>query len=211
MSASRIAAVLSEIDADVVALQEVPSMPDDLADALTYLSQEVGARAILGVTMLRDEARYGNALLTRLPVQEVRRHDLSVPGREPRGALDVDVLCDGRMVQVIATHLGLRPGERRRQVRRLLTFLDVSRNSRIVLAGDLNEWFLWGRPLRWLRRIFPSTLARRTWPAHCPVFALDRVWAYPSNALLSLEVHKSAVAHIASDHLPLVAKIAFEA
>jgi len=32
---------------------------------------------------------YGNALLTRFPVLDVHRHNLSVTWREPRGAIDV--------------------------------------------------------------------------------------------------------------------------
>jgi endonuclease/exonuclease/phosphatase family metal-dependent hydrolase len=74
-----------------------------------------------------------------------------------------------------------------------------------VLLGDLNEWLLWGRPLRWLNRHFASTANPRTYPARFPLFALDRIWARPRTLLRSVETHTSPLARLASDHLPLKA------
>ena len=207
MSPERCAAVLREIDADLVALQEVEFRPGHPKDTLTTLADDAGYQAIAGATMLRADAHYGNAILTRLKPEHVRRHELSVPGREPRGALDID-LCEGRCrMRFVATHLGLRPGERRAQIRRLLSLLHKDQYDLMVLAGDLNEWFLWGRPLRMLHREFPDTPHLRTWPSRAPVFALDRIWAHPPAALRNLATHRSALARVASDHLPLVSEI----
>lgn len=207
MSPERCAAVLQEIDADVIALQEVESRPGHELDVLAYLARETASRAIPGMTMIVEDAHYGNALLTRLPVGDVRRHDLSVSRREPRAALDVELESDRRRLQFIATHLGLRPAERREQVRRLLPLIDFQGRDLVVLAGDLNEWFLWGRPLRMLHRVFPDTPHRRTWPAWSPLFSLDKIWVYPRRALHRLTAHRSALARVASDHLPLMAEI----
>jgi endonuclease/exonuclease/phosphatase family metal-dependent hydrolase len=87
MSPERCAAVLKEIDADVMALQEVEYRPGHELDVLAYLARETGYRTIAGVTMVREGAHYGNALLTRLQVGDVRRHDLSVRGSEPRAMM----------------------------------------------------------------------------------------------------------------------------
>jgi endonuclease/exonuclease/phosphatase family metal-dependent hydrolase len=73
--------------------------------------------------------------------------------------------------------------------------------------GDLNEWFLWGRPLRWLHVQFRRTPAPATFPARLPVFALDRFWVRPRVLLDHLVVHSSPLARAASDHLPLVATL----
>lgn len=68
----------------------------------------------------------------------LERIDLNFRGHEPRGAIDVDVMCGRERLQVIATHLGLRPGERRWQVRELLTRFGT---RHCILMGDINKWF----------------------------------------------------------------------
>jgi endonuclease/exonuclease/phosphatase family metal-dependent hydrolase len=194
--------VLKEIDADIVALQEVEDHPVGGSDLLDYMASAVGLSAIPGPTMLRETRGYGNALLTRLPVLAANRIDLSLPRREPRGALDVTLDWGGQVMRVVATHLGLRPGERRAQIRRLLALFESYHAGPGVLLGDLNEWLLWGRPLRWLNRHFASTPHPRTYPARFPLFDLDRIWVRPRTLLRSVETHTSPLARLASDHLP---------
>jgi endonuclease/exonuclease/phosphatase family metal-dependent hydrolase len=200
----RIAAVLQEINADVLALQEVDSREHRGLEVLQCFGGDLGLTPIAGPTLLRHARDYGNALLTRLKISDVRRVDLSCPGHEPRGALDVDMEADGVTLQIVATHLGLKPAERRLQVQQLL---DRFATKHCVLMGDLNEWFLWGRPLRWLQAIFGRTPAPPTFPSAFPLFALDRIWVRPPQTLLKLEPHCSRLARTASDHLPLKAII----
>ena len=203
--------VMRQLNADVLALQEVEHHQVDGIDLLDYLATATRMTAIAGPTLLRETRDYGNALLTRLPVLTLNRIDLSLPQREPRGALDTMLDWHGQRVQVIATHLGLRPGERRLQVRRLLALYESTPAALSVLLGDLNEWLLWGRPLRWLRRYFAAAPQPRTYPARFPLFALDRIWVHPRSALTAIAVHNSPAARVASDHLPLVAELAIEA
>jgi len=203
----RIRDVLLEIDADVVALQEVEAR-DSGADMLAWLAEQTGYAAIAGTTLIRHDGHYGNGLLTRLPIRDKVLCDLSWRGREPRGAIAADLDAGhGEPLRIVATHLGLRPAERRDQVTRLLKlFTDVPR-ERAVLLGDLNEWFLWGRPLRRLHRYFKHTPHVATFPSFLPILALDRVWTHPRSLLKGIRVHDSALARVASDHLPLVATL----
>lgn len=203
----RIAAVVAELGADVIALQEVGSH-DTGIDVLAHLRDATGCIAVAGPTRVRRSGDYGNCLLTRFAVAETTRIDLTFRQREARGALDVLLDCDGAPLRVIATHLGLRPAERRAQIQQLLRVLESQTPVPTVLMGDLNEWFLWGRPLRWLHRHFEKTAAAATFPASAPVFALDRIWVEPRALLDRLWVHSSPLARVASDHLPLIARVA---
>lgn len=206
LAPERIAGVLREIDADIIALQEVPLGGGGQASVLELLQQATGFHAVEGPTEDRPDRRYGNAVLSRYPVKATRTIDLSFGSREPRGALDADIDCHGHPLRVIATHLGLRPAERRHQIRLLLQAFDTDRMP-VILTGDLNEWFVWGRPLRWLVSHFEPVPAPRTFPSHLPVFALDRLWISPRHRLVQVRVHATPLARIASDHLPLIAHI----
>jgi phospholipase D1/2 len=92
-------------------------------------------------------------------------------------------------------------------VQRLLKLFTDRPYERAVLMGDCNEWFLWGRPLRRLHRYFERTPAPRTFPSSLPILSLDRVWTHPASMLRRIDVHRSSLARVASDHLPLVATI----
>jgi endonuclease/exonuclease/phosphatase family metal-dependent hydrolase len=211
--ASRIAAVIRALDCDAIGLQEVDSRAGPHADSmqLEYLAETTGMQALAGSTMLRHDGDYGNALLTRRPVLAVRRHDISFASREPRGALDVDLDVDGHRVRVIVTHLGLRPAERRYQVRLLLKLLHPIEPGEVVVAlGDINEWLPVGRPLRWLHGLLGMPPSQRTFPTLFPLLALDRVWVRPRASLVDVRSHTRAPARIASDHLPLRAVIALD-
>lgn len=206
----RVRRVIEEMNADVVALQEVETRAEGGLDLLEMLAGGE-YQAIAGPTLFRDNAHYGNALLSRLPVRAQRLHDLSVDGREPRGAIEASLGDDAAPLRVLATHFGLAPWERRAQARRVLELMNGAPAALEVLLGDLNEWFLWGRPLRWLHRAFAQTPAPRTWPARFPLFALDRLWARPRTALSRLTRHDSPAARAASDHLPLRAELSLGA
>lgn len=203
----RIIEVLKELNADIIALQEVESRVATGFDTLGRLANALGMHAIAGPTLQCRGAHYGNALLTRLDILNRRSIDISVSGCEPRGAIEARLRCDGRVFCVVATHLGLRPSERRQQVQQLLNLFRPELQGPAALLGDINEWYLWGRPLRWLHLYFKNTAAPRTFPARWPVFALDRIWIRPHAALARLEAHVSPASRVASDHLPVKAHI----
>lgn len=202
----RIAGVLEELDANVVALQEVDSRHGEF-DLLDELAARTGLTPIAGPTLIHHRGDYGNAILTREPILGVRLLDLSVEGREPRGAIDADLRLPGGPLRVLATHLGLHPAERRYQVQRLLAALKDAERPATVLMGDINEWFLWGQPSRWLHAYFEQTATPPSFPARFPLLALDRIWARPKHLLREVRAHRSRRARTASDHLPVTARL----
>jgi len=206
-SCGRIADVLKQIDADVTALQEVAFSSVGPVNVLEELARSIRGEAIPGPTLLEEKGHYGNAVVTRITPETVERQDISVPGREPRGALMLALGVNGRKIHILATHLGLRPGERRNQMRRILTMLDARKNGVTIVLGDFNEWFNWARPLRWLTRRLGGSPSPATFPSRRPLLPLDRIWVRPTDNLIKLYPHRCATAAVASDHLPLVAEI----
>lgn len=205
-SPDRIAQVLQEMRADIIALQEVPLGGANTPNVLTALQAATGYMAAEGPACVGPGRRYGNAVLSRYSILSVRTIDLSFGSREPRGAVDADIDCHGNLLRVVATHLGLRPAERRDQIRRLLQVFNTEEMP-MVLLGDINEWFVWGRTLRWLVSHFQAVPAPTTFPSRLPLFALDRIWIRPRHRLVQVKAHATPLARIASDHLPLVAHI----
>lgn len=209
---ARVARVIDELDSDVVGLQEVESRFGGTPDIhqLNFLAEETGFIAVAGSTILRPDSHYGNALLTRYIVREIRSHDLSVPGREPRGILDVDLDVHGNALRVLVTHLGLGLRERRRQTRMLLELVAAHGDEPVVILSDFNEWFPWRKQLRWMHRRLGKPPAPNTFPAAWPIMALDRIWVAPRGNLVRVTAHDSPLARIASDHLPLHATLELE-
>lgn len=205
----RVIRVLQRLEATVIALQEVETLIGRGAehDQFVFIGHSLAMRSIPGPTMLRADSTYGNVLLTVHRVLQVRRHDLSVPGREFRGALDVDLDVEGRFVRVLTTHLGLRRRERDLQIRRLLQLLGHEPRP-TVLLGDFNEWWPASPRLRRLAALGP-VWAPPGFPAWLPLVALDRIIPGPGLAVERIEAVRSGEAAAASDHLPVRAALRF--
>jgi endonuclease/exonuclease/phosphatase family metal-dependent hydrolase len=206
---SRIAAVLGELGADLIALQEVDALGirESGDDQFEFFARATGLNAVVGVTIERERGRYGNLLLARHPLRDVTHIDLSLPRREPRGAIEALVDGPSGPLRVIAAHLGLDPRERRVQAQRLgRRIADGGEQIPVVLLGDLNSISATSlAPLRVWMTARPSS--RRTYPSRRPILPLDRIWTRPGSLVAELHVHRSPLARIASDHLPLRARL----
>jgi endonuclease/exonuclease/phosphatase family metal-dependent hydrolase len=206
---ARIAAVIAEMDADVVAVQEADKRfgrRHGLLD-IKALEKQTGLSLIPTSEEANGHGWHGNALLLRKgKVRDMRR--LALPGAEPRGALVVDLDLPAGPLRLVAAHLGLFRRSRRWQVRSILDAIEQGPRMPILLVGDLNEW----RPgrkssLHELRPVFgPLSHSHFSFPSYFPVIALDRVIGSPG-LVTAMEVHDSRLAQVASDHLPLKATI----
>jgi endonuclease/exonuclease/phosphatase family metal-dependent hydrolase len=206
----RIAAVIGELGADLVALQEVDRRFGRRIGLLdtAALERETGLTP-LPVSELPDGLGWhGNAVLVR-PGSAVRvRRRLSLPGAEPRGAVIAEVEMPGAgRLRVVAAHLGLLRRCRARQVAHILEAIAEGERMPTLLLGDLNEWRPRAEPLRRLEAVFgpASSFGPPSFPARLPVLALDRILGWPRGVVTRVEVHDSPVSRVASDHLPLKA------
>jgi endonuclease/exonuclease/phosphatase family metal-dependent hydrolase len=206
----RILRVVAEFAPDIIAFQEVSHrhIEGTDGDQFAYFKDRTGMHAVAGLNLLYDRRRFGNALFSRWPIVNCRRIDLSVYGREPRGAIDVEVEIHGQRLRVIATHLGLGPGERKRQVERIAHALNEHGELPTLIMGDFN---IFGRERKLLHRL-GAPIGRKdcpaSFPARMPLLGLDRIWTRPGLLLQGLSVHRTKLSAVASDHLPLVGKIA---
>ena len=218
----RIVDVLREIDADIIAMQEVLCIQNEQGsedDQAHFIAQALGLDFRLGENRRLKGGAYGNVVLSRFPIVATRNHDISVAGREQRGCLRVDIDLEGQQVlHIYNVHLGTSFTERRSQARKLLHD-DVLKNGDHsgprVLLGDFNEWTR-GLASRLLNEHFQSADIRaqlgraKTYPGVLPFLHLDHIYYDDALELIDASLHRSRAALMASDHLPIVADFAVQ-
>ena len=211
---SRIAEVLREIEADVVALQEVIGA----GPAGAGQAEEIGAAVGMGWVMttvrhLRNHL-FGNVVLSRFPIVHHSHYDLSWRTCEPRACQRADLdLGEGRTLHVYNVHLGTAVLERRYQAPRLASFVHDHRvTGPKIILGDFNEWMR-GLATKTLSSLFDSVdihahlQRRRTYPGIFPLLHLDHIYYEGHVEIRGVELPRTRKALMASDHLPLVANV----
>jgi endonuclease/exonuclease/phosphatase family metal-dependent hydrolase len=103
----RIVEVLREVNADVIALQEVLSIPGDRdRDQAEFIATELGFRSCFGENRRLNGGAYGNLLLSRFPLSAIQNHDITTRRREQRGCLRADIELPGTTLHVFNVHMG---------------------------------------------------------------------------------------------------------
>jgi endonuclease/exonuclease/phosphatase family metal-dependent hydrolase len=207
---TRTAAVIAEIGADILALQEADTRFGTRTGLLNLdsIRRDLGLVAVPLDGIGDAHGWHGNLLLVRNAlVQEV--HQLTLPGFEPRGAMVTDLMIAGQPLRVVNAHLGLLPASRKAQVRAMLDKIGGLQGRPTLLMGDLNEWRSAGAAFRSLGQHFTIAAARPSFPARYPLLALDRMMISPHSELLEIAAHDSPLSRRASDHLPIKATLRF--
>lgn len=215
----RVIEVLSHHTPDIVLLQEVDEgakrsnghrQVDLLGDAL-----ELPHRIYSVTHRLRREGHYGNAILSRWPLEETHLLDLTIGTRKRRGAIYAKLRAringHQRTVAVYNLHLGLAGSEREKQLFRFLEhhpFRGLHEHTPVIVGGDLNDvWGTLGPKL-----LEPAGFVRagglyKTFPAWLPVRPLDGIFVRGDLAVHSCHPSQMKLARTASDHRPLVAQL----
>jgi endonuclease/exonuclease/phosphatase family metal-dependent hydrolase len=211
---TRVADVIRELNADVVALQEVIGAgPNGAGQA-----EEIGAALGMGWVMasvrhLRSHL-FGNVILSRYPIVHHSQYDLSWRTCEPRACQRADLdLGNDHSLHIYNVHLGTAVLERRYQATRLAAFVHDKRVSvPKVILGDFNEWMR-GLATSTLSALFESIdiyahlKRRRTYPGIFPVVHLDHIYYEGHVEVRTVKLARSRQAVMASDHLPLIADL----
>ncbi len=201
--------VISELSADVIALQEV-LRPFDVEDPLERLADSLHLHLAFVATRVHRRGEVGNAILSRWPITSVFSLDLSFSRVERRSAVAAQFPGEFGPLSVVSTHLALVDRTRRRQVESILGHPQLQ--GAVVLLGDMNAW----RRCKATRTLEREMVGGaeftwpRTFPASRPVLALDRVYARGAD-VGRMEAHTSPAARKASDHLPVIAHIRVDA
>lgn len=211
---SRVAEVIRGLNADVVALQEVIGA----GPAGAGQAEEIGAAVGMGwvMTSVRQlrKHQFGNVILSRFPVVHHSHYDLSWRTCEPRACQRADLdLGGGQCLHIYNVHLGTAVLERRYQATRLAAFVHDRRVAGPkVILGDFNEWTR-GLATKTLSALFESVdiyahlKRRRTYPGIFPFLHLDHIYYEGRVEVRAVELTRSRLSLMASDHLPLVADL----
>ena len=206
----RVLKVLIEIDADIVALQEVDRRFGSRITALDpqMIEAETGYRVIRFSERPQSLGHHGNVILVRKSIDVIGARPMVLPHLEPRGAAVADLDCGGQRIRVVGMHLGLTRKWRQIQTQAIVSELrSVEGNLPAVLMGDLNEPDLKSGVLRAFEQGHTIAVCGPSFHASMPVFSLDRIIVTESIAIADAGVHTSRLAREASDHLPIWAKL----
>lgn len=210
---ARVAEVLREVDADVIALQEVIGAGPGGGSHIEEIGAALGMGWVMAATRTLRGHQFGNVVLSRFPISHHAQHDLTWKTCEERCMQRVDVDVNGRMLRVYNVHLGTAILERRHQAQRLATIVaDRHFTGPKILLGDFNEW---------MRGLTTSLLSarlksvdlqqfmrrRRHYPGLFPILHLDHIYYDGPLEIVHIEVLRNRLSLVASDHLPLIADI----
>jgi len=209
----RIIAVLRELHADVIALQEADRrfgeresvLPKALLDETPWRAAPVAKRP-------RSLGWHGNALLVRRDIEIERAEPLALPTLEPRGAVRADLVVEGRRLRVLGAHLDLSGLRRRDQIRAMLHHCaHCEEECPTVLMGDFNQWGRSRGALREFAEPWRAVAIGNSFPSRRPLAPLDRIVHSAEWSCTQAGVHHSSLAAAASDHLPVRATLTLAA
>ncbi len=217
VSIKRIGDVLKDLDADIIALQEIYSTYDDTGGQVETLADALGMKSAFGCTRHHKGQPYGNAILTRWPILHSRDMELAWTRREKRGCIRADLKTPGGMLHVYNIHMGTSYFERQHQIRSFIgsTQIHEDLTGPRVLVGDFNEWIR-GLTTRILSEKFESlnlellVKKRRSYPGLLPLLHLDHIYFERPLHVEKAELVRTRLAKVASDHLPLVATFGWD-
>lgn len=220
----RIARVIEESDADIVALNEVDnrySKRSNDMDQLGWLSQRLKMNhAVFGPAIVSRTYRgaetimrqFGNAVLSRFPIVSKHNHIFKAPAViENRALLEVRLDIDGQPLKCYATHLSLTPMLQRKQAQFIRNKI-VNDDDPVLVMGDFNAKpgsKVWRILTQHVTDVSRNAAPSPTYPSFRPKMQLDYIFVSRHFQIVSAGVISDR--YEASDHLPLQASVILSA
>jgi endonuclease/exonuclease/phosphatase family metal-dependent hydrolase len=206
-----VARVIRETEADIVGLNEV-DFHTERGGKERDLAKEIGDAAemyaVFGRAIYGWGGEYGNALLSRWPIEKVTVTEVSPgteDGEETRSILSAEVATPEGRVRVMCTHFSWMHEHLRIGAAKKIIEL-VKEGLPTVVMGDLNT----GpntEPVRVLTEVLRDTGSGKaglyTFPSHAPEMKIDYILTSPEVRVESIDTPRV----LASDHLPLIAAL----
>ena len=215
---------LKNTEIDVVLLQEIQgrhfhhetqisTWPD--VSQFEYLADSIWPHYAYGKNAIYRKGHHGNAILSKFVITEWSNLNLSRFQRASRSLLHgrIELPDSGNPLHLLCVHLDLIGFERKRQIRRLKSYVDssIATDEPVILAGDFNDWHGGlGRSLEsqlGMREAFSQLNGKcaKTFPSHRPMLRMDRIYFRGVELLDSYCLERQPWDQL-SDHLPLYAR-----
>lgn len=217
-SPERIARIIARHTPDIVTLQEIDmnKKRTDKVDQACIIADYLKMHSYFYPTISVEEEQYGNAILSRYPIELVRAGKFSLikgKNHEIRGALWVKVYINSVPWQIINTHLGLNFQERKLQIDSLMGLqwlLNPKCVSPVILCGDFNAFnnsYVVKKIKQYLQNTVKSKKPISTWMSRYPIGQIDYIFVSKNMVINRVYSSDSDLDKVASDHLALVADV----
>ncbi len=225
----RTAGVLSALNPDIVALQEVDAgcRRTGFIDQAAYLARALDMVHHFYPLVDRNTGQYGIAILSRYPIAEMECRHLACTriGRrapEQRGIMSALIETPAGPVRFINTHLGLKSSDRAAQIKDIIlntlmpnaVSAGQAEGVPLIFCGDLNAGprsAVYRSVLRYLNDVQTSRPDRAspkpTFFSWFPVRRSDHIFVSSHFHTDHVSVPKNHTARMVSDHLPLSAEL----
>ncbi len=215
---------IRSVGADLVFLQEVlgenkkhsekvDNWPDEPQHE--FLADSIWSDFAYAKNAIYTHGHHGNAILSKLPIENSLQKDVSVYALEQRGILHCMISLPGmQKIHCVCVHLGLFSRHRRQQLEMIADHIEetTTKDEPLIIAGDFNDW------LENLDRDFKSRLKleevhqalygryAKTFPVRLPFLALDRIY-FRGLAINTVEILDCSPWNSLSDHAGLMAEV----
>jgi endonuclease/exonuclease/phosphatase family metal-dependent hydrolase len=206
----RIAKRIVETKPDLVALQEVDqnARRSGGVDQAAVLAKLTGMNGVFGKAMDFDGGGYGQAILSRFPIEETHVHRLPGSG-EPRIAFEVKITSAGRGLRFLSVHLDAQHAAKRQAQAQALREALAAKPEPTILAGDFNDGpkssalAVFAAPWKDVGKAAESL----TFPSDKPAIDIDHILI---KGLAAREPATVVAEPVASDHRPVAALLLWE-